>query len=105
MILPADYLAANVCLAYAVTVHKSQGMTVDRAVLVVDRATTAEHLYVGMTRGRHHNQACVVCEPADVEHPTPQRPTAHDGARQRPETIRRGTLRHRNPPTGTRSPR
>ena len=63
-------------MAYAVTVHKGQGVTVDQAVLVVDRATTAEHLYVGMTRGRHHNLACVITEPASDEHqhrppPTP----------------------------------
>jgi ATP-dependent exoDNAse (exonuclease V) alpha subunit len=57
-----------VTLAYAVTVHKAQGVTVDQGVLVVDRSTSAEHLYVGMTRGRHHNLACVNIEPAGDEH-------------------------------------
>jgi len=66
--LPGDYVTDNVALAYAVTVHKGQGITVDDAVLVVDRATAAEHLYVGMTRGRHHNLACVITEPASDEH-------------------------------------
>jgi conjugative relaxase-like TrwC/TraI family protein len=76
--LPRGYVADNVALAYAVTVHKAQGLTVDQAVLVVDRATSAEHLYVGMTRGRHHNQACVVTEAAGDEHQRKEPPTAAD---------------------------
>jgi conjugative relaxase-like TrwC/TraI family protein len=76
--LPGDYVANNVALAYAVTVHKGQGLTVDEAVLVVDRATAAEHLYVGMTRGRHHNLACVTTEPAGDEHQHHEPPTAAD---------------------------
>jgi conjugative relaxase-like TrwC/TraI family protein len=76
--VPGGYVAENVALAYAVTVHKSQGLTVDEAVLVVDRNTTAEHLYVGLTRGRHHNQAWVVCEPLDDEHRLVEAPGARD---------------------------
>lgn len=68
VILPGDYVAAEVALAYALTLHKAQGVTVDRAVLVADDATCAEALYVGMTRGRHHNTALVVCEDLDAEH-------------------------------------
>lgn len=76
--LPAEYVQKEqVALAYAVTVHKGQGVTTDRAVMVVDRSTSAEHLYVGMSRGRHHNLACVITEPTGDEH-TPRResPTA-----------------------------
>ncbi|HET9731678.1 MAG TPA: MobF family relaxase [Acidimicrobiales bacterium] len=74
--VPGDYVHEHVGLAYAVTVHRSQGLTVDHAVLVVDRSTSAEHLYVAMTRGRHHNLACVITEPPGDEHthrplPTP----------------------------------
>ena len=76
--LPGDYVTDNVALAYAVTVHKGQGLTVDNAVLVVDRATAAEHLYVGMTRGRHHNLACVITEPAGDEHQHSQPVAAAD---------------------------
>jgi ATP-dependent exoDNAse (exonuclease V) alpha subunit len=72
--LPCGYIQEHVALAYAVTVHKGQGVTVDQAVLVVDRATTAEHLYVGMSRGRQHNVACVVTEPAGDEHEPPRDP-------------------------------
>jgi hypothetical protein len=59
-----------------VTVHKAEGVTVDRAVLLADGATTREHLYVGMTRGRHDNRVCVVTDAASTGHghqppPTP----------------------------------
>jgi conjugative relaxase-like TrwC/TraI family protein len=73
--VPGDYVGEHVGLAYAVTVHRSQGLTVDQAVLLVDRTTSAEHLYVGMTRGRHHNQACVITEPAGDEHTRHPAPT------------------------------
>jgi hypothetical protein len=73
---PGAYVAEHVALGYAVTVHKGQGVTVDQAVLVVDRATAAEHLYVGMTRGRQHNLACVVTEPVGDEHQRKEPPTA-----------------------------
>jgi len=66
--LPGNYVQDHVALAYAVTVHQGQGITVDQGVLVIDRATSAEHLYVGMTRGRHHNLACVITEPPGDEH-------------------------------------
>ena len=68
VVLPAPYTAEHVALAYAVTVHKAEGVTVDRAVLLADSATMAEHLYVGMTRGRHENRACVVTEAASTGH-------------------------------------
>ena len=44
-------------LAYASTVHSAQGLTVDRAVMMVGAYTRAEMLYVGMTRGRSSNIA------------------------------------------------
>jgi len=83
--LPADYVAEEVALAYAVTVHKAQGLTVDRAVVVADERTTSEALYVGMTRGRHSNTALVVTDSLDLEH-TPEPATPREvlvGALQR----------------------
>jgi hypothetical protein len=68
VVLPADYAAAHVALTYAVTVHKAEGITVDRAVLLADAATSVEHLYVGMTRGRHENRVCVVTDAATTGH-------------------------------------
>jgi AAA domain len=67
--VPGAYVEEHVILAYAVTVHKAQGVTVDEGVLVVDGSTSGEHLYVGMTRGRHRNLACVNTEPAGDEQP------------------------------------
>lgn len=69
VVLPGDYVRAEVALAYAVTIHKAQGLTVDRCILLVDGATTAEGLYVGMTRGRASNVALAVCDDAEAEHP------------------------------------
>ena len=66
--LPGDYVREEVALAYAVTIHKAQGLTVDSAIVLVDERTTAEGLYVGMTRGRASNVALAVCDEADTEH-------------------------------------
>jgi conjugative relaxase-like TrwC/TraI family protein len=76
VVLPAGYAAEHVALAYAVTVHKAEGVTVDRSVLLADSAISGEHLYVGMTRGRHDNRVCVVTDAASTGHghrppPTP----------------------------------
>jgi conjugative relaxase-like TrwC/TraI family protein len=74
VVLPGDYVGEHVALAYAVTIHKAQGVTVDSAIVLVDERTTAEGLYVGMTRGRAHNVALAVCDEADTEHaPGPTR--------------------------------
>jgi conjugative relaxase-like TrwC/TraI family protein len=98
---PADYATDHLALAYAVTVHKSQGLTVDDAVLVVDTNTAAEHLYVGMTRGRHTNHAYVACEPVDTDHGGRWVPSAHDvlaGALRRTTNERSATETDRDRP-------
>ena len=41
-LLPAGYVAEHVALAYAVTAHKAQGVTVDRALVIVEPSTCAE---------------------------------------------------------------
>jgi hypothetical protein len=74
VVLPSDYVREEVALAYAVTIHKAQGLTVDSAIVLVDERTTAEGLYVGMTRGRAHNVVLAVCDEPDTEH-APARPT------------------------------
>ena len=60
--LPADYVARHVELAYATTVHRSQGRTVERAHVVVDPTMTRQSLYVAMTRARGDNVAHVVLD-------------------------------------------
>ena len=71
VVLPADYVAEQVDLGYAVTAHRAQGLTVDTAHVVVSDTTTRENLYVAMTRGREHNHAYVIADTADDNHGAP----------------------------------
>ncbi len=76
VVLPADYAAAHVELAYATTAHRAQGRTVDTAHAMVSPTTTREVLYVAATRGRESNRLYV-----DTSYdPDPQ--TSHDGMTQ-----------------------
>jgi conjugative relaxase-like TrwC/TraI family protein len=77
-LLPHDYVADHVALAYALTVHRAQGLTVKRSVLLADARSSAEHLYVGLTRGRIDNRALVVCEAAWTGHGRRDEPTPVD---------------------------
>ncbi|MDD7967789.1 MobF family relaxase [Actinomycetospora lemnae] len=57
--LPSDYVAADVALAYAGTIHATQGTTVDTSHLVAGPGTSRAASYVGLTRGREANTAHV----------------------------------------------
>ena len=74
VVLPADYVAQHVELAYATTAYRSQGRTTDTAHALVSPATTREVLYVSATRGREANSLYV-----DTAY-DPDRATSHDGA-------------------------
>jgi len=65
--LPADYVAKNVDLGYAITAHRAQGATVDTAHAVVPPEMTREALYVAMTRGREANTAYVATDEHHLE--------------------------------------
>jgi conjugative relaxase-like TrwC/TraI family protein len=91
LVLPAEYVADHVELAYASTAHRCQGRTVDMAHAMVSPMTTRELLYVLVTRGRESNRLYV-----DTHYdPDPQ--TAHDGLTE-PVGAREvlvGVLRHK----------
>lgn len=60
--IPAEYATRFVELAYATTVHGSQGDTVDNAHVALGDTTGAAAAYVAMTRGRESNTAHLVAE-------------------------------------------
>ena len=59
VLLPADYVASHVELAYATTAYRSQGRTTDTSHTLVSPSTTREILYVAATRGRESNMIYV----------------------------------------------
>jgi Ti-type conjugative transfer relaxase TraA len=59
--LPPEYLeAGHVAHSYAITGHKAQGMTTDRAFVLGDDSMYREWGYVAMSRGREENRLYVV---------------------------------------------
>jgi len=73
VVLPADYVAEHVELAYATTAHRAQGRTVDTAHAMVTSGTAREALYVAATRGRESNRLYV------DTHYDPDPATSHEG--------------------------
>jgi ATP-dependent exoDNAse (exonuclease V) alpha subunit len=61
-VIPPEYAARFVELAYATTVHGAQGDTVEAAHVVIGEHTGAASAYVAMTRGRKSNTAHLVAE-------------------------------------------
>ncbi|HET6795154.1 MAG TPA: MobF family relaxase [Acidimicrobiales bacterium] len=61
--LPLDYVAEHLGHSYARTVHKTQGLTCDIALLLGDDTLYAELGYTGLTRGRQENRLYVVADP------------------------------------------
>lgn len=75
----ADYIAENVQLGYATTVHRSQGMTVGNCHVLADASMSRQSLYVAMTRGKHNNIVYAASDELpdwDFEH----RPVEHPAA-------------------------
>lgn len=64
--VPMDYVTDHLSHAYARTVHKTQGMTCDVALLLGDDTLYAELGYTGMTRGRQHNHLYAVTSTLDL---------------------------------------
>jgi len=81
VVLPANYVAMHVELAYATTVHRAQGRTVDTAHAFASPATTREVLYVALTRGSESNHLYV------DTHYDPDPSTGHDGLTVIPSAV------------------
>jgi conjugative relaxase-like TrwC/TraI family protein len=59
--LPAAYLDSRAVVhAYATTIHKAQGLTVDRTYILADDRLTRETGYTALSRGRHDNHLYAV---------------------------------------------
>ena len=106
--LPAAYLdAGHVRHAYATTIHKAQGITVDQALVLGNDTLYQEAGYVALSRGRKDNRIYLVERPEREHEPhTPEPvPAAARLARRgvagqsRPRTRRRP--RHRRQGLGT----
>ncbi|NMM92391.1 conjugal transfer protein TraA [Rhodococcus sp. SRB_17] len=80
VVIAADYIAENVQLGYAATVHRSQGMTVGSCHVLTDSGMDRQGFYVAMTRGKNTNIAYAASDELpdwDFEH----LPDEHPGAR------------------------
>ena len=88
VMLPADYVAQHVELAYATTAYRTQGRTTDTSHAMVSPTTTREVLYVAATRGRDCNMIYV----DTIFDPDPA--TGHDAttARQSVSDVLAGVL-------------
>jgi ATP-dependent exoDNAse (exonuclease V) alpha subunit len=63
--VPMDYVSDHVSHAYARTVHKTQGLTCDVALLLGDDTLYAELGYTALTRGRQRNHLYAVTSSLD----------------------------------------
>ncbi|MWB99427.1 MobF family relaxase [Agromyces seonyuensis] len=68
IVLPPGYVREHLELGYAVTSHRAQGITTERAHVVVAAGMTRENFYVAMTRGRRANLAYVALDRPDSAH-------------------------------------
>jgi ATP-dependent exoDNAse (exonuclease V) alpha subunit len=64
--VPMDYVTDHLSHAYARTVHKTQGLTCDVALLLGDDTLYTELGYTGLTRGRSQNRLYAVTSSLDV---------------------------------------
>lgn len=63
--IPVHY-SAQLRLCYASTLHAAQGQTVTHAYTLLDESTSAEQLYVGMSRGKRSNTLLVGTDTLDA---------------------------------------
>ena len=69
--IPIDYIAAgHLTHGYAMTIHKSQGMTCDVALVLGDDTLHKEAGYTSITRGRERNHVYAVATQEPAARPT-----------------------------------
>jgi conjugative relaxase-like TrwC/TraI family protein len=89
--LPASYVEeGHLSHGYAVTVHKSQGLTVDRAFLLAGESLTREAAYVAMSRAREGSELFVPFGSSDDDpgHDPRNTPRTRDNLARRMATSR-----------------
>ncbi|MFI1919306.1 MobF family relaxase [Nocardia sp. NPDC020380] len=77
--LPPDYIATEVELGYATTIHRAEGITVRHAYTLLDDTLGRALAYVGLTRGSELNQIFLATDAlidisGDVQPDDPQEP-------------------------------
>ena len=66
--VPFDYLAAgHLTHGYAMTIHKAQGATVSRTLILADDTMTREHGYTAMSRGVERNDLYLAVDDPRVD--------------------------------------
>jgi ATP-dependent exoDNAse (exonuclease V) alpha subunit len=79
--LPASYLeAGHLGYGYALTVHKAQGLTVDRAYVLATASLTQEAGYVALSRAREASELFVPLEHGPEEPGHDPRPCARNSS-------------------------
>jgi conjugative relaxase-like TrwC/TraI family protein len=68
--LPATYVAEDLALSYACTVHAAEGLTVDTSKTVATPRTGRAALYTAVTRGRSENHIFANTQATDEDAPT-----------------------------------
>jgi len=79
-VLPDTYVRDHSAHGWASTIDAAQGATVDEGLLLARPGLDRQHLYVGLTRGRHENHVYLAPPPADEIHHQP--PAAAGGGRR-----------------------
>jgi len=71
-LVPHEYMDdGHLTHGYALTIHKAQGMIVDRCFVLGDDSIYTEMGYTGLSRGRHANRLYVVASRDDRDLPSP----------------------------------
>jgi hypothetical protein len=87
-VLLHDYVTEHAAYGWATTIDAAQGATTDTGIVLIRPGMDREHLYVGMTRGRHGNHAYLAADPTHHDDHHAPGPTARSG----PDEIVRDTF-------------